>query len=591
MTRRFSATPRWVLLPAAVGALLILLPLVGMLLRIDWAHLGELLTSESSLAALWLSLRTAVVSTALCVVLGCPLALVLARFTARGLTVFRSVVLLPLVLPPVVGGIALLYTFGRMGFLGAPLAALGVDIAFSTAAVVLAQSFVALPFLVVSLEGALRTTGTRYEQIAAGLGASPTRTLFRVTVPVTLPAVLSGAALSFARCLGEFGATLTFAGSLEGVTRTLPLEIYLQRETDPDAAVALSLLLVLVALLVVSLTTPARRRRGAGFRANLTRWVGRDGAGGPGGQYGPEPRAESAAPAEPVKSRVGAGAGGRSEATCHSDRSRAGGVPDATAPRTRAVGRLSPSASLPLKRDDAPSATATASAGGLAQGSHRPIGLCVDVTHEQRGVAAEFTVEPGATVALLGPNGVGKSTVFGVVAGLVAPDRGAVHVGERCVIRAGSGDRPVWVPAHRRGVALMAQEPLLFPHLSVLENVAFGPRVRGAGKAEGRRRARAWLREVDAEEFAGRHPDELSGGQAQRVAIARVLAADPRVILLDEPMSALDVAARPRMREVLKRVLAGRTAVVVTHDEADVAELADRVVRMDRTGGQDPLLP
>ena len=267
MTRRFSATPRWVLLPAAAGALLILLPLVGMLLRIDWAHLGELLTSESSLAALWLSLRTAVVSTALCVVLGCPLALVLARFTARGLTVFRSVVLLPLVLPPVVGGIALLYTFGRMGFLGAPLAALGVDIAFSTAAVVLAQSFVALPFLVVSLEGALRTTGTRYEQIAAGLGASPTRTLFRVTVPVTLPAVLSGAALSFARCLGEFGATLTFAGSLEGVTRTLPLEIYLQRETDPDAAVALSLLLVLVALLVVSLTTPARRRRGAGFRA------------------------------------------------------------------------------------------------------------------------------------------------------------------------------------------------------------------------------------------------------------------------------------------------------------------------------------
>lgn len=157
MTRRFSATPRWVLLPAAAGALLILLPLVGMLLRIDWAHLGELLTSESSLAALWLSLRTAVVSTALCVVLGCPLALVLARSTARGLTVFRSLVLLPLVLPPVVGGIALLYTFGRTGFLGAPLAALGVDIAFSTTAVVLAQTFVALPFLVVSLEGALST--------------------------------------------------------------------------------------------------------------------------------------------------------------------------------------------------------------------------------------------------------------------------------------------------------------------------------------------------------------------------------------------------------------------------------------------------
>lgn len=518
MTRGFSATPRWVLLPAAVGALLILLPLVGMLLRIDWAHLGELLTSESSLAALWLSLRTAVVSTVLSVVLGCPLALVLARSTARGLTVFRSLVLLPLVLPPVVGGIALLYTFGRMGFLGRPLGALGVDIAFSTAAVVLAQTFVALPFLVVSLEGALRTTGTRYEQVAAGLGASPTRTLFRVTLPVALPAVLSGAALSFARCLGEFGATLTFAGSLEGVTRTLPLEIYLQRETDPDAAVALSLLLVLVALLVVSLSAPARRRRGAGFRANLT----------------------------------------------------------------RAAGGLSPSASLPSTWEDAPSATAPVSPASPAQGSHRPIGLRVDVLHEQRHAAAEFTVEPGDTVALLGPNGVGKSTVFGVIAGLVAPDRGAVQVGERCMVRAGTGARPVWVPAHRRGVALMAQEPLLFPHLNVLDNVAFGPRASGAGRAEGRRRARAWLREVGAEEFVQRRPDELSGGQAQRVAIARVLAADPRVILLDEPMSALDVAARPRMREVLKRVLAGRTAVVITHDDADVAELADGVVRMDR---------
>ena len=571
MTRGFSATPRWVVLPAAAGALLILLPLVGMLLRIDWAHLGELLTSESSLAALWLSLRTALVSTVLCVVLGCPLALVLARSTARGLTVFRSLVLLPLVLPPVVGGIALLYTFGRTGFLGAPLAALGVDIAFSTAAVVLAQTFVALPFLVVSLEGALRTTGTRYEQIAASLGASPTRTLFRVTLPVALPAVLSGAALSFARCLGEFGATLTFAGSLEGVTRTLPLEIYLQRETDPDAAVALSLLLVLVALLVVSLTTPARRRRGAGFRANLTRWVGRDGAGGPGGQADPESRADAAAP----------GGGGEAPA-------------DPTASEeSRSMGGRSPSAALPQKQEtqDAPSATPTVSAGSPAQGSHNPIGLRVDVTHEPRGVAAEFTVEPGTTVALLGPNGVGKSTVFGVVAGLVAPDRGAVHVGERCVVRADTGDRPVWVPAHRRGVALMAQEPLLFPHLNVLDNVAFGLRARGAGRAEGRRRARAWLREVGAEEFVQRRPDELSGGQAQRVAIARVLAADPRVILLDEPMSALDVAARPRMREVLKRVLAGRTAVVVTHDEADVAELADRVVRMDRTGGQDPLLP
>ena len=155
------------------------------------------------------------------------------------------------------------------------------------------------------------------------------------------------------------------------------------------------------------------------------------------------------------------------------------------------------------------------------------------------------------------------------------------------MVRTGGTARDVWVPAHRRGVALMAQEPLLFPHLSVLDNVAFGPRASGAGEATARRRAREWLREVDAQEFAQRMPYELSGGQAQRVAIARVLAAQPRVILLDEPLSALDVTARPRMREVLQRVLAGRTAMIVTHDPQDVAELANRVVRLERDGRRD----
>ena len=150
-----------------------------------------------------------------------------------------------------VGGIALLYTFGRKGLIGEQLEVLGIQIAFSTTAVVLAQTFVALPFLVVSLEGALRTAGTRYEAVASTLGARPTTVLRRVTLPLVLPGLVSGAVLAFARALGEFGATLTFAGSLQGVTRTLPLEIYLQRETDPDAAVALSLVLVVVAVVIV----------------------------------------------------------------------------------------------------------------------------------------------------------------------------------------------------------------------------------------------------------------------------------------------------------------------------------------------------
>jgi molybdate transport system permease protein len=238
--------------------LFVLLPLAAMLARVRWTDFLSLIASESSLAALVLSLQTSATSTALCVILGVPMAMVLARASFPGRHVLRSLTLLPLVLPPVVGGIALLYTFGRQGLIGESLEVLGLQIAFSTTAVVLAQTFVALPFLVVSLEGALRTAGRRFESVAATLGARPTTVLRRVTVPLVLPALASGAVLSFARALGEFGATITFAGSLQGVTRTLPLEIYLQRETDPDAAVALSLVLVVVAVVVVGLARGAR---------------------------------------------------------------------------------------------------------------------------------------------------------------------------------------------------------------------------------------------------------------------------------------------------------------------------------------------
>jgi molybdate transport system permease protein len=258
----FGTIPRWVVAVAAVGALFVLLPLVAMATRVDWGGFVALVTSESSVAALLLSLRTSIVATALCVLLGVPMALLLARTTFRGQRLLRTLVLLPLVLPPVIGGIALLAAFGRQGLLGHTFAVLGIQIAFSTTAVVLAQTFVALPFLVLSLEGSLRLAGTRYEAVAATLGARPTTVLRRITLPLVLPALLSGAVLSFARALGEFGATLTFAGSLQGVTRTLPLEIYLQRETDPDAAVALSFVLVVVSLVVVGVTLRAGQSLG-----------------------------------------------------------------------------------------------------------------------------------------------------------------------------------------------------------------------------------------------------------------------------------------------------------------------------------------
>lgn len=249
--------PRWLYAPALMGALLILIPLTAMVARVDWADFGQLITSQSSLDALALSLRTSTAATLACLIVGVPMALVMARSDTRIVAWLRPFVLLPLVLPPVVAGIALLYTFGRRGLLGSTFELLGLQIAFSTTAVVLAQTFVALPFLVLSLESALRTLGTGYEDVAATLGASPSLVLSRVTLPTLLPAVVTGAVLAFARALGEFGATITFAGSLQGVTRTLPLEIYLQRETDPDAAVALALLLVVVAVAVIGVA--ARR--------------------------------------------------------------------------------------------------------------------------------------------------------------------------------------------------------------------------------------------------------------------------------------------------------------------------------------------
>jgi molybdate transport system permease protein len=261
-----AGVPRWVYVPAAAGIVFVVLPLVAVAVKVDWPHFWSLVTSPASTTALLLSIKTAAASTALCILLGVPMALVLARSTALLVRVLRPLVLLPLVLPPVVGGIALLYAFGRLGLLGRYLETAGIHIAFSTTAVVLSQTFVSLPFLVIALEGAARTAGADYELVAATLGARPTAVWWRVTLPLLVPGLVSGAVLAFARSLGEFGATLTFAGSRQGVTRTLPLEIYLQRVTDADAAVALSLLLVVVAALVV-LGVGTRRLTGASAAA------------------------------------------------------------------------------------------------------------------------------------------------------------------------------------------------------------------------------------------------------------------------------------------------------------------------------------
>lgn len=265
--RRPVGTPKWLFFPALVGILAVGLPIAGLAAAVPWGRFAALITSSSSLTALRLSLQTAATATVVVVALGVPMAILLARLDGAWLRPVRAVVLVPLVLPPVVGGLALLYTFGRTGIVGERLSVLGIDVAFSTTAVVMAQVFVSLPFMVLSLEGALRGMDTRFEDVAATLGARPGRVLRRVTLPMVLPGLASGVVLAFARSLGEFGATITFAGSLQGRTRTLPLEIYLQRVDDPDAAVALSMLLIAVAVVVVV----AVHGRGPGIRARAVR--------------------------------------------------------------------------------------------------------------------------------------------------------------------------------------------------------------------------------------------------------------------------------------------------------------------------------
>lgn len=231
----------------------LVLPLLGLLVRAPWRTLPAELLSAGVLSALRLSLVTASIATICCLVLGVPLAWLLARSGFAGRRLVRAVVTVPLVLPPVVGGVALLLVLGRNGLVGRWLDLwFGVSLPFTPAAVVLAQSFVAMPFLVLAVEGALRGADARLEEAAATLGASRWYTFRHVTLPVVAPGIAAGAVLCWARALGEFGATITFAGNFPGRTQTMPLEVYLTFRQDPEAAIALSLVLLAVAVLVLA---------------------------------------------------------------------------------------------------------------------------------------------------------------------------------------------------------------------------------------------------------------------------------------------------------------------------------------------------
>ncbi|MCW7946245.1 molybdate ABC transporter permease [Streptomyces hygroscopicus] len=250
---RRAGIPLPLLLPALAGLAFLLLPLLALLIRTPWRTLPDQLTSPEVWQALRLSLVTATAATAVSLVLGVPLAWLLARTDFPGRSVVRALVTLPLVLPPVVGGVALLLALGRNGVVGRWLDAwFGITLPFTTAGVVVAEAFVAMPFLVISVEGTLRAADPRYEEAAATLGASRFTAFRRVTLPLIAPGIAAGAVLAWARALGEFGATITFAGNFPGRTQTMPLAVYLALQNDPAAAIALSLVLLAVSVAVLA---------------------------------------------------------------------------------------------------------------------------------------------------------------------------------------------------------------------------------------------------------------------------------------------------------------------------------------------------
>ena len=492
-----SPLPVWAGGLGALALCFLFLPLAFMLGRVNWATLGATLATPEAVSALGLSLRTCAVALGVDLLLGVPAALVLSR-SWRGVHAARILVALPLSLPPVVAGIALLAAFGRRSTLGALLGGAGLDIAFTTSAVVIAQVFVSLPFLIVTLESALRAREQGLDEMASSLGASPSRVFWQITAPTVLPGLGRGTALALARCLGEFGATLTFAGSMQGVTRTMPLQIYLARESDADLALALGVVLLGVAAAVVALTETPWGRLSSLLR--VTR------------------RGPASAPA-------------------------------------------------------APSAAPSAPAGEESEG----VAVRVAGTVAARGWDVGAELRPGLVTAVVGNNGAGKSTLAQVIAGTLRVDSGTVSIGERVV-----DDAATFVPARRRGVAMVSQAPRIFTHMSVLSNVVFPLCVRGVGRAQARAAALEQLRAVGIADLAFKRASDLSGGQAARVAIARALVFRPEVLILDEPTAALDVEATAQVSAILRERLAGAgiTTLLVSHDIAEVLSLASHMIVM-----------
>jgi len=457
--------------PAAIALLFLLLPLAALLTRAPWTGLSGLLAEPSVRQALQLSLVSAIAATGLSLLFGVPLAWVLARLRFPGRRLVKALVTLPLVLPPVVGGVGLLYALGRRGVLGPVLTSLGISLAFSTKGVVLAETFVAMPFMIVTVQGALASSDQRYEQ------AADARRQHLDDLSPDHPAA--------GRPLGRCRRRPVLRPGSGGVRS----DHHLRRQPaghHPDHAVG-------------------------GLHRPGDRPAGRGGAGaGPTGRQ-PHHPAAAARTLDPARNR-----------------------------------RVSLQAQVQMRRGP----------------------FTLDVTLGAR---------TGEVIAVLGPNGAGKSTLLRAIAGLLPVHTGRVELTGQVLEDTSAHVRSA---ARDRHIGVLFQDYRLFPHLSARENIAFGPRSTGTGRAAARADADNWLARLGLAGLGDRRPDQLSGGQAQRVALARALATRPRLLLLDEPLAALDVETRTQVRTELRAQLDAFSGPVllVTHDPLEAMTLASRLV-------------
>lgn len=481
MTKPSAATlqPRphrapWPLILVAVAAVCYILgPMVALLTRVPWGRLGDALSSADTASLLWVSLWSSVEATAITVLLGVPLALCL-QYLRRGALIARGLVLLPLAMPPVVAGLALTAAVGRQGLAQPILDLFGIQLAFAFPGVVASHVFVCLPFVVVTVDSALRHLDGEISASARSVGMSDGEIVRRITLPTIAPALATGAGLAFARSLGEFGTTLTFAGSMPGVTRTMPLGIYLIREVDQEAAYALSALLIGLAIACLTLASiPALLRRS------------------------PKPR-----------------------------------------PRT-----IHPLDAAALERLTTPRGSA----------------MAIDV--QTAGAPLRFS--SGHTTSVVGPNGSGKTTLMKTIAGRIRGPE--VSYGD-----AGTSADAVPAPGM---VVMLTQNPGLPPRASAAQAITMVTRSSA--------RTHELLEAAGLQELADVRVPALSGGQAAQIALVRALAARPRVLILDEPLSAIDASSAARWRRLLRAGAHTRTTLLVTHDATDIHALADEVATME----------